>query len=177
MGISSVTSEALQLKLRQLLPSQRGFGTDLSASDTIIPVIDLTQAAEGSDVGENLQTALAFGSQTVFTANNNTATLASSPGFYRLTASSTILPDSGGGVDNILSLDDGASTKNVWIHSLPASSTVVASTINLDYVFYLTTGITLKAVSNNGAAFIRGSYRQIADNNGTLVNPVGFNPQ
>ena len=48
MGISSVTSEALQLKLRQLLPSQQGFGTDLTASNTIVPVIDLTAAAEGS---------------------------------------------------------------------------------------------------------------------------------
>jgi hypothetical protein len=57
MSISTVTSEALQLKLRQLLPSQQGFGTDLSASDTIIPIIDLTAAAEGSDVPEFLQRA------------------------------------------------------------------------------------------------------------------------
>ena len=66
MSISSVTSEALQLKLRQLLPSQQGFGTDLSASDTIIPVIDLTQAAEGSGLPSYLQTALAFSSITPF---------------------------------------------------------------------------------------------------------------
>ena len=50
MSISTVTSEALQLKLRQLLPSQQGFGTDLSASDTIIPVIDLTRAADRKQV-------------------------------------------------------------------------------------------------------------------------------
>ncbi len=68
MGFSSVTSEALQLKLRQLLPSQQGFGTDLSASDTIVPIIDLTAAAEGSDVSESLQQALNFGGATVFTA-------------------------------------------------------------------------------------------------------------
>ena len=64
MSISTVTSEALQLKLRQLLPSQQGFGTDLSASDTIIPIIDLTEAAEGSDVRETLQTAIAFDGST-----------------------------------------------------------------------------------------------------------------
>ena len=61
MSISTVTSEALQLKLRQLLPSQQGFSTDLSASDTIIPIIDLTGAAEGSDVPTMLQTALGIG--------------------------------------------------------------------------------------------------------------------
>ena len=80
MSISTVTSEALQLKLRQLLPSQQGFGTDLSASDTIIPVIDLTSAAEGSDVNETLQSALAFGSQTVFAVANTNADQANSPG-------------------------------------------------------------------------------------------------
>jgi hypothetical protein len=177
MGISSVTSEALQLKLRQLLPSQQGFGTDLSASDTIIPIIDLTQAAEGSDVGESLQQALAFGSQTTFSANNNTVTLASSPGFYRLTATSTLISSGSGGVDNIISMDDGSATKNVWIHSIATSSTTVSSTLNVDYVFFLTAGITLKAISNNAIAFLRGSYRQIADTNGSLVNPVGFSPQ
>ena len=71
MPISTVTSEALQLKLRQLLPSQQGFGSDLSASDTIIPIIDLTAAAEGSDVSESLQQALAFGSITAFSENNS----------------------------------------------------------------------------------------------------------
>ena len=75
MSISSVTSEALQLKLRQLLPSQQGFGTDLSASDTIVPIIDLTEAAEGSEVPEFLQTALAYGSQTPFDATNTTTTI------------------------------------------------------------------------------------------------------
>ena len=84
MSISSVTSEALQLKLRQLLPSQQGFGTDLSASDTIIPIVDLTASAEGSDVRPDLQNAIAFGSQTAFSANNNTDVIANSPGFYRI---------------------------------------------------------------------------------------------
>ena len=93
MSISTVTSEALQLKLRQLLPSQQGFGTDLSASDTIIPIIDLTQAAEGSDVPQNLQTALAFGSQTVFNTNNATDQIANTTGFYRIVGTGAIRSD------------------------------------------------------------------------------------
>jgi len=82
MTISSVTSEALQLKLRQLLPSQQGFGSDLSASDTIIPIIDLTSAAEGSDVSESLQQALAFNSITIFSETNSSSTIISITGFY-----------------------------------------------------------------------------------------------
>ena len=84
MTISSVTSEALQLKLRQLLPSQQGFGTDLSASDTIIPIIDLTASAEGSDVRSDLQEALAFGSVTAFSTRNTTTTVVSNTGFFRI---------------------------------------------------------------------------------------------
>jgi len=177
MPITSVTSEALQLKLRQLLPSQQGFGTDLSASDTIIPIIDLTASAEGSDVRQDLQTAIAFGSQTFFTAINNTQTLANTAGFWRLTATSSLLTKSSGTTTTTLTMDDGATTDTVWQHSMAASSDVVFGTLNIDYVFYVATGVTLKAVSNSTEAFIRGSYRQIADNSGTLVQPVGFTPQ
>ena len=95
MSISSVTSESLQLKLRQLLPSQQGFGTDLSASDTIIPVIDLTAAAEGSDVPIDLQQAIAFGSQTAFSAINATVVIANTAGFYRIMGAASITGGTG----------------------------------------------------------------------------------
>jgi len=83
MSISTVTSEALQLKLRQLLPSQQGFGTDLSASDTIIPVIDLTAAAEGSDVPEFLQTAFGIGNGSLFHNTADTQTVINNTGFWK----------------------------------------------------------------------------------------------
>ena len=82
--ITSVTSEALQAQLRNLLPSQEGFGTDLMAQNVIVPIIDLTRAAEGSSVPQNLQTSLAFGSQTAFSANNSTVVIANTAGFYRV---------------------------------------------------------------------------------------------
>ena len=47
--ITSVTSEALQRKVRELLPSQRGFGEDLQAQNVIVPIVDLTRSAEGSE--------------------------------------------------------------------------------------------------------------------------------
>ena len=79
--IINITSEALQATIRRLLPSQQGFGEDLQASNVITPIIDLTPTAEGSVVRQDLQTALAFGSQTAFDVGGATTTLANSPGF------------------------------------------------------------------------------------------------
>ena len=55
-----INSQTLETKVRQLLPSQGGAGAgfDLSASTQIIPVIDVTESAEGSVLRADLQTAL-----------------------------------------------------------------------------------------------------------------------
>ena len=57
-----INSQELENKVRNLLPSQGGAGAgfDLSASTQIIPIIDLTESAEGSNVRADLQTALSF---------------------------------------------------------------------------------------------------------------------
>ena len=176
MSISTVTSEALQLKLRELLPSQQGFGTDLSASDTIIPVIDLTAAAEGSTVAVNLQTALAFGSQTAFDTNNTTTALAATPGFYRVIGSYSLFQRN---CEVRLDMTDGSTTKEVFKQFMATNggTTDLYITSIFDFTFFCATGITLNAVSNSTNATICGSIRQLADANGVLVNPSGFSPQ
>lgn len=175
MSISSVTSEALQLKLRQLLPSQQGFGTDLSASDTIIPIIDLTASAEGSDVRQDLQTAIAFGSQTAFRGRNNTVTIANTAGFFRILGNVTSF-SGGSSVAATINITDGLSSKQLFEFSLNGPTDVGFSNI-FDFNVYLNTGESITATSNNNNAYIVGSSRQIADVNGTLVQPVGFTPQ
>jgi len=172
MSISSVTSEALQLKLRQLLPSQQGFGTDLSASDTIIPVIDLTAAAEGSDVGENLQTALAFGSQTAFNANNSTVTIANTPGFWRILFNCSVQASGFAKIN----MTDGASTKIIYSQGYPTTSGTATMSLDLDIVVFLAAGESITAQATSVAVNIGGSVRQIADSNGVLVQPSGFTP-
>ena len=82
--IITVNSEELQTQIRDLLPSQNGFGSELQATNVITPIIDLTAAAEGSQLRSDLQTAVAFGSQTAFDGTGTTVTVANSPGFYRL---------------------------------------------------------------------------------------------
>jgi hypothetical protein len=177
MGISSVTSEALQLKLRQLLPSQQGFGSDLSAQDTIVPIIDLTKAAEGSDVSESLQTALAFGSNTAFRAEGDTQTLANTPGFYRIVAGVSIENADSTERSVLFQLNDGATTKTILGFATSADSTTVQISENLDFVVFLRAGDTLTCVSSQATALAIGSTRQVATSNGVLVQPTGFTPQ
>jgi hypothetical protein len=175
MSTSTVTSEALQFKLRQLLPSQQGFGTDLSASDTIIPIVDLTAAAEGSDVSQTLQQALAFGSQNVFQVSNQTSTVINTVGFFRVTAVMNIQEDTIASETNAFSLTDGATVKEIFEQVGGRADGGLSEFY--DFVVFLAAGESLTATSSSATTFIRGSYRQIADANGVLVQPSGFNPQ
>lgn len=174
--IITVNSESLQTQIRDLLPSQNGFGSELQATNVITPIIDLTASASGTGLGTNLQTALAFGSQTAFDIANTSVTLANSPGFYRVNGVSTANCTNAGGI-NSLQMDDGATTKVVWAHNMDAASLtseLTYTSIQCDLVFWLDTGVTLTAVASTAEAHFMGSIRQIADSAGTVVNPSGY---
>jgi len=175
--IVPVVSEALEAQIRDLLPSQRGFGEDLQASNVITPIIDLTAAAQGTTTPESMQQALAFGSQTTFRANNSTVAVANTPGFYRVTGTANGLANSSGGASAEFQMTDSLSTKSVWALVYPALTARYAQFLNVDLVFFLATNITLNAVTTSADINLQGSVRQIADVNGNLVNPVGYTPQ
>ena len=175
--ITSVTSESLQAQIRSLLPSQEGFGTDLMAQNVIVPVIDLTSAAEGSTVRQDLQSALAFGSQTAFSAVNQTTVIANTTGFWRIFGMATARATSGATVQCSFSMSDGLSTKTIWNQHIVASNTTFGIGTPFDFVVFLSSGESISAISNANDGVMKGSSRQIADVNGNLVNPSGFSPQ
>ena len=168
--IISVNSEELEALIRNLLPSQNGFGSELQASNVI------TATAEGSTLRNDLQSALAYGSQTAFEASNSTATLANSPGWYRVVGTSTgWFASSTGFSTNEFIMTDGATPKRVWAHNIYANAANPAfGSLNVDLVFGLAPGITLQATTNSVSFFLEGSIRQIADSDGNFVNPSGL---
>lgn len=172
--ITRVTSEALQATIRRLLPSQQGFGEDLEASNVITPIIDLTATAEGSALPTYLQTALNFGGATAFDANNSTATLANVAGFWRVTAGVVCKRDGSATVQGSFKLTDGATTKVMWALEMRNTSGEGFVSANVDYTFFLRSGDTLTAVSDNANVRMLGSVRQVADVNGNVVNPTGY---
>ena len=171
----NITSEALQATIRRLLPSQQGFGEDLQATNLITPIIDLTPTAEGSQLPQFIQQALAFGSQTAFNVNNATATLISTPGFFRITGIISCV-GAGGFVGGTISLSDGFSTKGIYGFALAGGATGAATTENVDFTVFLRAGDTCSVGTDANTVFI-GSTRQVATVTGELVNPAGFSSE
>ena len=165
--IITVNSEALQTQIRELLPSQNGFGSELQASNIITPIIDLTAAAEGSGLARDLQSAQAFGSQTAFNITNTTTTLANSPGFWAIQGSAFV--NASGSIS--FNLTNGLSTKILYNYQhIPGSPSI---TVPFDYLIWLAAGESAN-FTVDVTSFVAGSYRQIADSQGTLVNPSGY---
>ena len=82
-----VNSQNLESKVRKLLPSQGGSGAgfDLSASTQIIPIIDLTETAEGSEVRADLQTSLSHKTVTSYSIQTSAVVdLVNTTGYYRV---------------------------------------------------------------------------------------------
>ena len=172
--IITVNSEALQTTIRDLLPSQNGFGSELQASNVITPIIDLTASAEGSGLSTDLARALAFGSQTAFSVQNTNTDVATSPGFYRLTGTAGVVSNTATLENAQIRLSDGVSTKIVWALNVPASLGVNSFfTQEFDYIFWLAAGESLNVLASTDAS-IDGSVRQVADSTGATVNPNGY---
>ena len=168
---SRVTSEALEAKFRQVFPSQGGaeLGQDLFASGVIQPVIDFSTVAEGSVLPSNLQTAWDFATEFDF-ASGATTNIVSTPGFWQLDLSCNN-DSSAGSTAFYIDITDGFTTKRLWMAILEDASAVV---VDNPIVVFVRSGDTLSITSTNVRGEIRCWYRQIADVNGNLVNPLGF---
>ena len=166
-----VISPAIETLLRTQLPSVAGYGGLVRATNTIIPVLDVSAAAEGTSLDTDLARALAFGSQTAFEVTNSTSNIATVPGFYRVIGvltNSTGSSNTGGG----FTMTDGASTKQIY--ALIDSGHSKLASESFDFIVWLATGITLTAFSDTSNCVIAGSIRQVADASGTIVSPAGF---
>ena len=169
-----IKSQPIEDKINQLLPSQGGFaaGVDFSASTTVIPIVDLTETAEGSAVRQDLQTALSFKTANAFNVNNATSTVINTTGYWRVTGGCT-----GGyhGSTNeeiaAIKINDGTSDKTIWAMQVKSDQVYLGFNQNVDYTCFLPAGHSLKIFSSSTAVRFIGSIRQIADINGNLVDP------
>jgi len=174
--IAAVTSESLQQKIRELLPSQNGFGSDLCATNVIQPIIDMTASAAGATTPEILQTAISYGSITSFDVNNTTTTLANTAGFWKVFYNFTGNNNASNSGEASFSITDGLSTKQIIQQGYVASGLSTPTSFSGEFVVFLRSGDSLTTTCTN-SAFSRGCYFQIADVNGDLVYPSGFTPQ
>jgi len=171
-----INSEGLQDKIRELLPSQGGAGAgfDLSASTQIIPIIDLTESAEGSNFREDLQKSLSLNDVTSFDVTNSTTTIINTTGYWRVFGnfqgrSST----SSDFTTQNFELTDGTTTKIINRYRMMATDYPNMVIIPFDFIVFINAGQSLQIQSENSGTLINftGCTKQIASVDGTLTNP------
>lgn len=168
-----IKSDQIESKINQLLPSQGGFGAgvDFSASTMVIPIVDLTETAEGSSLRQDLQTSLSLTSCTAHGIQNATTTVITTTGYYRVFGCSTI-KNTTAELANKWQITDGTTTKVVWACIIAGNSggTVGYTNETYDFTVFLEAGDSLQGVASSGGNLF-GSTRQIATLAGDLVNP------
>lgn len=171
--VKPVTSEALQATVRRLLPSQNGFTEDLQASNVIIPTLNLTPSAEGSELPFELRTA--FDSTTTSTGIGGpaTTTITSNPGFYKVLINANGANATFSTSQAVyLYINDGVADRNIWFEQVTANVNAV-----FDNVVFIAIGHSLKVQALNADSYVGVTIRQIADVYGNLTNPQNFNFQ
>ena len=175
--VRGVTSEALEARIRQLLPSQAGFTEELSAQNLIVPIIDMTSAAEGSATPSYLTRALSFGNITAISATTGTTVIVNTTGFYEIYGNASIT-DNAAGENVSFSMSDGSSSKVIWQNANYGSGGISQSVNQqIQNVIFLPSGHSLSVVCTGTYAKFIGCVRQTADINGVINNPGGFTPQ
>lgn len=167
-----IKSQQLEDKINQLLPSQGGFqaGVDLSASTQIVPIVDLTESAEGSNLRQDLQSAISFIQATPFSVTNTTTTLVNTTGYFRVFGTATLVGNAAD-AEAIFILNDGASNKVIKKFILPATGADREVVNSYDFIVFLEAGDILQAQSSVVQSIMNGVTRQIATITGELVNP------
>ena len=157
----TIKSEAIESKINQLLPSQGGFGAglDFSASTMVIPIVDLTETAEGSNVRQDLQTALSLNDVTAFEVSNATTTVINTTGYFRMFGVSSLRASS---ATNI-TLTDGTTSKLIY-------QMVELGSLPFDFMVFVSAGQSI-TIGAGASCFMTGCTKQIADLAGNLTSP------
>ena len=169
----TIKSQAIEDKINQLLPSQGGFepGVDFSASTMVIPIVDLTESAEGSNLRQDLQTAYSFGSITTFNIENTFTTLINTTGYWKVLVTSQIMTGTASQRNEIYIVDAAAVAKIVFNHHSPSNNVNGSISVVKEFVVKLEAGDSLRVLSSGTSGVLAGCVRQIADINGNLINP------
>lgn len=170
-----VTTEALEKKFRDTFPSQAGaeLVDDLYASGVIVPTVDFTAAAQGSELRADLQ--MAWDASTISEkVANATKNIASTPGYYKVFATVAYTAGTASPSAKIY-LNDGVSNINVWrFDAVNPGVGIDTTATSWEGIVWVNTGFELKANSNQANLVMTVHARQIVTSSGDLINPLGF---
>lgn len=172
--IITVNSEDLQTQIRDLLPSQNGFGSELQASNVIFPIIDLTRSAEGSGLPEYLQRAASFGGITAFDVVNTTTEIINTTGFFQVSFYYTVINTASTGAQFTIDISDGVTSKQMFEGGRATGGNQFEDGGFYEMLVFLGAGDSLSITSGSTSIRLAGYHRQVATGDGTLVAPSGF---
>ena len=171
-----VTTEALEKKFRDTFPSQAGaeLVDDLYASGVIVPTVDFTAAAQGSELRSDLQVAWDYAADNNLNAGGFAQDVITTPGFWKINVAMSVeitVAD----LTARLQITDGSTPKTFWRYNFSGgSATDLEANSIWDGVIFLRAGDKLRSVCSSSQIRLGVGYRQVADVNGNLVNPLGF---
>lgn len=168
-----IKSANLEQKIREILPSQGGLGAgfDLSASTQIVPIVDVTESAEGSNVRADLQSALSFKTCTSFIQEGTSSVIINTTGTFRIKGTLVCTNASTAGFGKIELLDASGTSKIILFQEAKTGGTGVTTVLPFDFLVKLEAGESVQAVSSVNTIIIQGTTRQIAALDGTLTDP------
>ena len=163
-------SENFQRSYRNAFPSQVSSGRDLHVSDVIIPVVDFTPTTATTSLPFNLLTSINY--NTIHTSINTGAltTITSDTGFFKITAN--LEANSGGFFQYYF--NEGGTTTVVKTATCAPNQSIMAT----DFIF-IKTGVSLQTLQGfgGGTGALSITLTSIADVNGKLTEPNGYDPQ
>lgn len=167
-------SENFQRSFRNTFPSQTSTGRDLHVSDVVIPVVDFTPTTATTSLPFELLTAQ--NPNTTYTSVSSAGVIvdiSATAGFYKLY--SGVISDASFGFSQLF-LEDTSGTQSVQFLRTSAGNVVQKT----DFLF-IPLDSTLKSNTYAGAG--ASTFRldilltSIADVNGNLIQPSGYDPQ
>jgi len=171
--------EAIEEDLNTNFPSQGQGNPPLyySLSEVVVPTYSINSVAEGSEgnLQQNLREAWDFSTGNFTNDTTTWNDVITNTGFWKvdLTYSGYVTSTSGG--NSGLAIYDGTTRKFVWDLNNDGGVSEGSGLTDGSFVVFLRSGDKLQGrVYSTGDARINVWYRQIADVNGNLVNPLGF---
>ena len=167
-----VNSQELENKVRSLLPTQGGAGAgfDLSASTQIIPIIDLTESAEGSNLRQDLQSSLKFNSTPYNVIGATNTTIINTTGYFRFYGLMSLVAGQATATVN-LNIFDGTTAKNLLngAHAVEFSGVGLTNPISYDFIVKISAGESVRASASDAQTRVSGVAVQIASIDGQLT--------
>jgi hypothetical protein len=168
--------EAIEEDLNTNFPSQGQGNPPLyySLSEVVVPTYSINQAAEGTTLPQNLQTAWDFSTgineQTGFGSTN----IITNTGFWQIYVQAEVNFAVAGSYQGQVRIFDGVTQKIIWQVTDKTSNHSEAFIVTDNLTVFVRSGDSVNIRSDSANINILATYRQIADVNGNLVNPLGF---